>query len=188
MKTKKWISLLVALFLAPALFAGNYTVDTAASTVKWNGKKVTGEHNGAIDLKEGTLEVQNGVIKGGTVAIDMQTISDDDSSEKLVGHLKSEDFFSVETYPTSKLVLTNVKKSGNEYTFTGDLTIKGKTNPVTFTAVSTEGDDEIKVAGDLTIDRSKYDVRYGSKSFFENLGDKVIYDDFTLNFVLVAKK
>jgi polyisoprenoid-binding protein YceI len=109
-------------------------------------------------------------------------------NQKLVGHLKSDDFFSVETHPTATLVLTNVKKSGSNYTFKGDLTIKGTTKPVSFQASSTTESDAVKVEGELVIDRSDFDVRYGSKSFFDNLGDKMIYDDFTLSFVVVAKK
>lgn len=191
--SKKWAVLALVLLVAPASFAGNYKVDPSASSVKWLGKKVTGQHNGTINIKEGNLEVVDGAVKGGTVLIDMQSIANEDitdkgSNQKLVGHLKSDDFFSVETYPTAKLVLTDVKKTGNNYTFTGDLTIKGTTNPVTFNATSSPEGDGLKLTGDLTIDRSKYNVRYGSSSFFDNLGDKVIYDDFKLDFVLVAKK
>ena len=183
----------VALFLAPAVFAGNYVVDASGSTVKWLGKKVTGEHSGAIKVKEGNLEVVDGDIKGGTIFIDMQSITNDDIEneefkQKLIGHLKSDDFFSVEANPTAKLVLTKVEKSGDNYTVTGDLTIKGITNPVTFSSTSSLVEDVLKLDGKMTIDRTKYNVRYGSSSFFDNLGDKVIYDDFTLDFVLVAKK
>jgi polyisoprenoid-binding protein YceI len=192
--SKKWAVLIVALFIAPAVFAGNYDVDPSGSSVKWLGKKVTGEHNGTINIKEGTLEVVDGEVKSGTVLVDMQSIANEDLkdqsyNQKLVGHLKSDDFFSVETYPTAKLVLTDVKKTGDKYTFTGDLTIKGITNPVTFNATSSTGsDDVVQLNGDVTIDRTKYNVKYGSSSFFDNLGDKVIYDDFKLDFVLVAKK
>jgi polyisoprenoid-binding protein YceI len=190
---KKWAVLSLALFVGSAVYADNYVVDASKSTVGWHGKKVTGEHNGAIDIKEGSLEVVDGEIKGGTVSIDMQSITNDDISDdgmnqKLVGHLKSDDFFSVETHPTATLVLTDAKKSGSNYTFTGDLTIKGTTKPVSFQASSTTESDAVKVEGELVIDRSDFDVRYGSKSFFDNLGDKMIYDDFTLSFVVVAKK
>lgn len=196
MKTKgikKWAFLSLALLVGSGVFAGNYVVDASKSTVAWHGKKVTGEHNGTIDIKEGSLDVVDGEIKGGTVTIDMQSISNEDITDadmkgKLVGHLKSDDFFSVETHPTATLVLTDVKKSGSNYTLTGDLTIKGTTKPVSFQASSTTEGDAVKVEGELIIDRSDYDVRYGSKSFFDNLGDKMIYDDFTLDFVVVAKK
>lgn len=190
---KKWAVLSLALFVGSAVYADNYVVDASKSTVGWHGKKVTGEHNGAIDIKEGSLEVVDGEIKGGTVSIDMQSItnediSDDGMNQKLVGHLKSDDFFSVETHPTATLVLTDVKKSGSNYTFKGDLTIKGITKPVSFEGTSSTKSDAVEVKGQLTIDRSDFDVRYGSKSFFDNLGDKMIYDDFTLSFVVVAKK
>ena len=118
---------------------------------------------------------------GGEFVVDMTSISNEDLSgdnrAKLEGHLKSDDFFGVENYPTAKLVITNVVKNENTYKVTGDLTIKETTEPITF---------DLEEAGDnftttLTIDRSKYNVRYGSGSFFDNLGDKTIYDDFTLD-------
>lgn len=190
---KKWAILFVALFVTAAVSAGNYVVDSSDSSVKWLGKKVTGEHSGAINIKEGTLEVSDGAIEGGTIIIDMQSlinedIEDEEYKQKLVGHLKSDDFFGVETYPTAKLVITKVEKTEDKYTFSANLTIKGKTNPVTFSANYSHEGDLIKVEGKLIIDRSKYDVRYGSASFFDNLGDKMIHNDFTLDFTLVAKK
>jgi polyisoprenoid-binding protein YceI len=193
MNLKKWTILGIALIFSSAVIAGNYVIDTSSSNVDWFGKKVTGEHNGSINIKEGSLEVAGGAIKGGTVVIDMQSIINEDIEDadykaKLEGHLKSEDFFSVEKFPIAKLVLTDVEKSGDEYSFTGDLTIKGITKPVSFKGKSLADGDHVKVEGAITIDRSDYDVKYGSSSFFDNLGDKMIYDDFTLNYVLVANK
>lgn len=190
---KKWAVLAIALVFSSAVFADNYVVDAQASEVGWLGKKVAGEHSGSIDVKEGSLEVENGEIKGGTITIDMQSISNEDITDeeyrqKLVDHLKSEDFFAVKAHPTATLVLTDVKKSGNEYTFTGDLTIKEITKPVTFKGIASEESDAVSVKGEMVIDRSEYNVKYGSASFFDNLGDKMIRDDFTLTYNIVAKK
>lgn len=190
---KKWTVVGLALFIGTATFAENYKVDASASNVSWLGKKVTGEHSGTISIEKGTLQVEEGVIKGGTVSIDMNSLkctdlTDAEYNQKLVGHLKSDDFFAVETNPTATLVLKDVKKSGDEYTFSGDLTIKGITKPITFKGTSSAENGAVKVTGDLTIDRSDYDVKYGSSSFFDNLGDKMIYDEFTLKFALIAKK
>lgn len=194
MKTTKLKSLAVfvlALSLTTTVFAASQKVDTAKSSVKWIGKKVTGEHTGTIAIKEGNLVVENGKITGGKVVIDMNSIVDLDQTDagwnaKLIGHLKSDDFFAVATYPTSELVLTKVEGKGDNYTFSGNLTIKGITNPVTFSATSSKDGKNIRYMGSLTIDRTKYNMKFGSKSFFENLGDKVVYDDFTLNFNLVV--
>lgn len=181
----------LALSLTTSVFAGSQKVDTSKSSVKWLGKKVTGEHFGAISVKEGSLEVSNGKVTGGKVVIDMQSLTVEDIKDagmnaKLVGHLKSDDFFSVATNPTSELVLTKVESNGNSHTFTGNLTIKGITNPATFTTTSSKDGKSTVYKGKLTIDRSKYNVRYGSNSFFDNLGDKAIYDEFTLDFSLVV--
>ena len=196
MKTKNFKSLAVvvlALSLTTSVFAGSQKVDAAKSSVKWLAKKVGGEHSGTIAVKEGTLVVEKGKITGGKVVIDMNSIVDVDLTDaawnaKLIGHLKSDDFFSVATFPTSDLVLTKVESNGASSTFSGNLTIKGITNPISFTASSVKDGVNTTYKGVLTIDRSKFNVRYGSKSFFDNLGDKVISDEFTLDFNLVVSE
>lgn len=192
MKTFKSLAVFVlALSLTTAGYAGTQKVDTSKSSVKWLGKKVTGEHTGTIAVKEGNLVVENGKVTGGKVVIDMTSIVDTDLTDaeynaKLIGHLKSDDFFSVATFPTAELVITKDENSGNTHVLSGNLTIKGITNPASFTAISEKDGMNTVYKGTLTIDRSKYNVRYGSKSFFDNLGDKVIMDEFTLDFTLVV--
>lgn len=192
MKTLKSMAIFVlALSLTTSVFAGSQNVDTSKSAVKWLGKKVTGEHSGTIGIKEGNLVVEKGKVTGGKVVIDMNSIVDVDLTDagynaKLIGHLKSDDFFAVATFPTAELVINKVESNGNNHTFTGNLTIKGVTNPVSFTATSAKEGKSTTYKGTLTIDRTKFNVKFGSKSFFENLGDKVIYDEFTLDFSLVV--
>lgn len=157
-------------------------VKTGESKVTWKAYKVTGSHTGTVDLKEGSLLFEEGKLTGGEFVVDMPTListdlEGDSNKAKLEGHLKSDDFFGVETHPTSKLVFTQVEASGkNSYKVTGDLTVKGITKPVTFD-VSIYGS---KATATLKVDRAKYDVKYGSGSFFDNLGDKTIYDEFDL--------
>ena len=156
-------------------------IKTEKSKVVWKGYKVTGSHEGTIAIKSGNLNFNEDKLIGGTFTIDMATIINTDLEGeykgKLEGHLKSDDFFGVEKFPTATLIFTKVKATGkNSYEVTGDLTIKGKTNPVTFD-VSIYGN---KANASLKIDRSKFDVKYGSTSFFEGLKDKAIYDEFDL--------
>ncbi len=194
MKTLKSIAVFVlALSLTTSVYAGSQKVDASKSSVKWLGKKVTGEHFGSISVKEGNLEVANGKVSGGKVVIDMNSmlvedIKDAGMNGKLVGHLKSDDFFGVATFPTSELTISKVESNGNSHTFSGNLTIKGITQPASFTATSAKDGKSTSYKGALTIDRSKYNVRYGSNSFFDNLGDKAIYDEFTLDFNLVVSE
>ena len=170
-----------------------YKVDVATSNIVWTGEKVTGKHTGNVKIKEGTLQMDNGRLMGGAFAIDMASITCTDleggMAEKLVGHLKSADFFGTEKYPTAQFTITRAipQDSKGNYKIIGDLTIKEKTNPVTFKANVTETDGTLHATGSLTVDRSLYDVRYGSGSFFDNLGDKTIYDEFMLQVSLVAK-
>ncbi len=156
-------------------------VNTETSKVTWKAYKVTGSHTGTVDLNSGALMFEGDKLIGGEFVVDMPTlVSTDLEGEykgKLEGHLKSDDFFGVTTHPTAKLVFTEVTASGkNSYEVTGDLTIKGITKSVTFD-VSVYGS---KATATMKVDRSQYDVKYGSGAFFENLGDKTIYDEFDL--------
>lgn len=157
------------------------TVNTEKSTVTWKAYKVTGSHTGTVDLNSGALMFEDGALTGGEFEVNMTSLTSTDLEgewkDKLVGHLKSDDFFSVENNPTSTLVFTNITSTGkNSYEVTGDLTIKGITKPVTFD-LSVYGS---KATATMKVDRAEYDIRYGSDSFFDNLGDKTIYDEFDL--------
>ncbi|NLO01085.1 MAG: YceI family protein [Bacteroidales bacterium] len=174
------------------LSASNYEIDKSESNVKWTGKKVAGTHYGTISLKKGKLEVQDGIIQSGIFEMDMNSIVNEDlnnvaMNKKLVGHLKSDDFFSVDNYPVSTLVIREVKvKSDKEQIFNGDLTIKGITKPVTFHADVSNQNGKLTAKGTIEIDRTLYDIKYGSGKFFASLGDNMIYDTFSLDFSVVA--
>jgi polyisoprenoid-binding protein YceI len=180
--------------------ATTYKVDAAQSKVAWNGKKVAGEHNGTINIAAGTFQVEKNKVVGGNVDIDMASITnldiaDKEYNQKLVGHLKSEDFFSAEKHPKANYKISSLSpikgaKAGEaNYTAKGTLTIKGITNPVSFPVnVAVKGNTITAKSDAVVLDRSKWDIRYGSKTFFANIGDKAIHDDFTVQFNVVAKK
>ncbi len=172
-----------------------YKIDTASSSIKWTGKKVTGKHNGSIKIQSGELKVVNNVITGGTITIDMQSIKNDDltdkeSNQKLIGHLKSPDFFDVEKHPTAtfEIVRLDAGKAEKEEVVTGKLTLKGKSDEISVPVKITHHDNELTAKGTTVIDRTKWDIRYGSGKFFENLGDKAIYDEVDIEFDLKATK
>jgi polyisoprenoid-binding protein YceI len=173
---------------ANSVFGQKLKADPAKSQVKWTGNKVGGSHNGEVKLKSGELEIKGDQIVKGNFVIDMTSIvnndlEDKEYNQKLVGHLKSDDFFGVEKYPTSTLVIKkSTKFVNNKATVTADLSIKGKTDEIVFDVTR---NDKV-FTSKIEIDRSKYDVRYGSKSFFDNLGDKVIDDIFILDVKLVC--
>ncbi|MFT6866090.1 MAG: polyisoprenoid-binding protein YceI [Cyclobacteriaceae bacterium] len=186
------------IFSIALLFSGGdkvitYNADTSASTITWIGKKVTGEHNGAINLKDASFDLKEGVLVGGNFTIDMATMVSLDLEgewkQKLEGHLKSDDFFGVEKFPTATFVITrSVPKGPGKYKVVGDITIKGVTEQIQFPVDVTEENGQITGTAKVTIDRSKFNVRYGSGSFFDNLGDKTIYDDFELSIKIVVNK
>jgi polyisoprenoid-binding protein YceI len=169
-------------------------VDPKASTINWGAKKVTGTHAGTVPLESGTLVVDNDKLKGGSFVADIKSlvvtdVTDKDMNGKLTNHLKSDDFFSVEKHPQAKLVISSVTpKGGNAYEVTGKLTIKGITQDVKFPATVTSDAKKVTANAKVAIDRTKYDIKFRSTNFFENLGDKAIDNDFTLDVNLVANK
>lgn len=186
--------------LASALMSVNaqnrYVADITATKVQWTGKNVLAvkEHHGTITLKEGWLDWHKNSIVSGEFVIDMNTIQDSDlKDDKMKGtlekHLKSDDFFGVEKFPLSKLVITGKNTFVNGAgTVKGNLTIKAITLPVEFNATAVEEGKTITFTAQITVNRAKYDVRYGSGSFFTDLGNKAISDEFILDITLVVKK
>lgn len=170
-----------------------YNIDNKLTTATWIGKKIGGQHTGSISVANGKVEILGNEIKSGEFEINMNSITctdlDAEYSAKLIGHLKSDDFFGAEKFPNAKFILKSVKNNGKDnYDVTGDLTIKGKTNSITFPAIIKMDDKKFVAISTIIVDRSKYDIKYGSKSFFENIGDKAINDDFELKLNLVAIK
>ena len=166
-------------------------IDKLASDVQWIGRKVTGEHNGHIQVSGGFIVKSKGKLKSGEILMDMQSIIVDDIedpkwNQKLVTHLKDDDFFNSEKYPTAKFVFNKFKGKGADTHVSGEMTIRDKSvlmNLILNVAVDT---DSSYAMGSIDIDRSLFDVKYGSGSFFEGLGDKMIMDEFSLNFKVIA--
>lgn len=190
MKTRVLITIIALAITFVSVSAQKVQADAAASSIKWNAKKVVGEHSGTIALKSGTLTTKGNNITAGEFVVDMTTITNTDLPagdwhDKLIGHLNSDDFFGTANFPEAKLVIksaTAFDKSGTAQ-IKADLTIKGITQPIEFTA-TVEGKIYKAV---LTIDRTKYGIKYGSGQFFEGLGDKMIMDTFTLDIAIATK-
>ncbi len=163
-------------------------VDLQASTVEWEGKKVIGKHNGTVAIKSADLHFKNHKLSGGKIVMDMTSITCTDlptePRQKLIGHLNSGDFFETAAHPTATLDITKaIAGEGNNYTIQGDLKIKGITKPITFDAIVSAK----SATAVIMIDRTMYDIKYGSGSFFDNLGDKAIDNEFKLTVNLVMK-
>lgn len=182
----KYTIAILVLMISFGLHAQTKKINTSKSTIHWVGKKLTGQHEGTLDFKEGSLTFENEKLKGGSFTVDMTSISSTDvkggSKEKLDGHLKAEDFFGVDTFPTSKLVFKKITDKGKGvYSVTADLTIKDKTHPVNF---------DLTISGktastNFSVDRTKYGITYKSGSVFDGLGDRAISDEFDLEVKLV---
>ncbi|MEL6832816.1 MAG: YceI family protein [Bacteroidota bacterium] len=191
---KQFSILFFALAALTLAFTGpveTVAVDTSDSVISWKGYKVLGSHEGTLNLTNGDLQMQDGALVGGSFVIDMGSINctdlDGEAKGNLEGHLKSADFFGVEKHPTATFDITNVVSRGTagSYKITGDLTIKETTKAVRFNVQISEENGQQVATGEVQIDRSDFDVRYGSGSFFDNLGDKTIYDEFDLGIRLV---
>lgn len=186
MKNIKTIAIaLLVTFTAVNASAQIKKINTSKSTINWLAKKVTGQHVGTVALKDGALFFNKKKLARGKFTVDMTSLTGTDLTGeylgKLNGHLKSDDFFGTEKFPTATLSFKKiVEKTNGIYTVTADLTIKGITNPITFDLATTANSATTK----LIVDRTKYDIKYGSGSFFDNLGDKAIDNEFELKVAL----
>lgn len=171
----------------------NFKIQTASSTVNWTGKKVLGLHTGSINVESGFLELTDGVIKGGKITIDMTSIvitdiEDKKTHEEFLAHLHNDDFFSVDKFKTATLAITgSTQEAESTLRVSGNLTIKYITHPVSFIAKVEVLTNYLHSLGEIVIDRTMYNIRYGSGRFIDNLGDKLIHDNFVLQFKLIGQ-
>ena len=179
--------LIITLLIGSLSFAQQLTLDTSQSKIKWTGKEITTkEHYGSLAFNNGTLTFKNNKPDKGNFVVDMTSLQNEDLSEdyrgRLEGHLKSDDFFSVDKFPEAMLNITqSTQNDQNNYSVEGLLTIKGATHPISFNMIKVNSIWEAK----MVFDRAKYNVQFRSGSFFENLGDKLIYDDIVIETQLV---
>lgn len=176
-----------------------YKTDAASSTIEWVGSKPAGKHNGTIKLISGSFEVENELLKSGSFVIDMNSITvlDLEGEEKagLEGHLKGQGegkedhFFNVAKHPKAVFEITGMSSRNNKTFLDGNLTIKETKKNISFPfTIKTSGNDLSLETETFTINRTQWGVNYGSKSIFENLGDKFINDDIELKIVVKATK
>lgn len=177
-----------------------YVTDVTKSTIEWKGFKPTGTHNGTIAIDTGVFDVNDGLLQSGTFLIDMNTIAaldlEGDMRANLESHLKGTvegkegDFFNVTQFPTGAFEITGVEAiEGGKTMLSGNLALKGIKNNISFPVTLTTEGDMMTITSDIfTIDRTKWGVNYGSKSIFDNLGDKFINDEIELKINVVAYK
>jgi polyisoprenoid-binding protein YceI len=170
-----------------------FKIQQKSSTVNWTGKKVLGLHTGSINIAEGYIEITDNTLVGGEIEIDMTSIlitdiEDKKTNQDFLAHLSNDDFFSVDKFKTSKLIITGSNKiEGNKSKIEGTLTIKDIAHPISFITSIEIFTDTLHSLGEVIIDRTLYNIRYGSGKFIDNLGDKLIYDDFVLQFKLIGQ-
>lgn len=171
----------------------SFEIVGSQSNIEWTGRKVTGAHNGSIAVKEGSITLNGDKLTGGKFIIDTTSIkildvTDPATNTQFAGHLASEDFFSIENFPEAVLdILSATQQADKNYQITGDLTIKGITQAVDFDAQVNVDGDTVTASGKIIIDRTKYNMKFRSGNFFENLGDTLIYNDFDLIVNITAK-
>jgi rhodanese-related sulfurtransferase/polyisoprenoid-binding protein YceI len=181
----------------PGLQDKKYRIDTDKSQVTWTGRNLAGRHTGNLAISSGELAIEGGELTGGRIVIDMKSINNFDLQDAnyrtmLISHLLSEDFFEISRYPSAEAILKGWRpipgatQGRANYRIEADLTIKGITHPVSFDAVIVPQDDCIKAQAALDIDRTAWNVTYGSGKLFEKLGMHLVNDLVTLEFFLVA--
>ena len=185
-------TIFITVFVSILTATDTLQVDLVNSQIKWIGRKVTGEHSGTLNLSEGWVEMEKNMVSGGKLVFDMASITNTDIEypgwkQNLEDHLKSEDFFHVDSFTyavleingSQLLIVENAKKS---LQILADLTIRGKTHEIKFPFDITRSENILTGEGSVDIDRTLYNIKYKSDKFFEELGDKLIYDDFTVQF------
>ena len=171
----------------------NFKLESAKSNIDWIGRKVTGSHNGTIDIKEGTLVFSNGLLSEGKVVIDTTSlkildITDPATNAQFAGHLASDDFFNTAEYPEALFEITSTTQNNINTTHVeGNLTIKGITNRIGFDALINTDNQTLTLTGKIVIDRTKYGIKFRSGNFFKDLGDTLIHNDFDLNLNVTAR-
>ena len=170
-----------------------YQISLKNSTVEWIGEKVTGSHSGFINLKSAFFIFKDEKLVGGEFEIDMNSIKCTDIENlkyavKLENHLKNNDFFSTDIYPISNFIITNVIFDGTSYIITGIITIRNISQEISFPAQFHNHGNIFHADASIKIDRTKHDIKYGSGSFFDDLGDRMILDEFTLKIHLEGTK
>lgn len=174
-----------------------FVLNSKESYLTWTGKKITGSHIGRVSIKSAAPIIEGSTLKGGDFVVDMESLVDEDLKDqalnsKLISHLKSEDFFNVAKFPVAELRLTSVEPIANakvgepNYTLHGNLTIIGVTNPISFPAIVNIGKSRATATTKIILDRTRWNLRYGSGKFFAGLGDKLIYDEFTVEVNIVG--
>lgn len=170
-----------------------FEIVSADSHIDWIGRKVTGAHNGTIDVKEGYFLLTDNQVTAGQVIIEMSTlvildVADSATNTQFAGHLASDDFFSIEKFPMATFEFVSAKlQSGNQYRIEGNLSIKGITHTAVFDAIVNSSEDTFNLVGKLLVDRTKYDIKFRSGNFFKDLGDTLIFNDFELDMNITAK-
>jgi len=178
--------------------ARTFTLDSTASKLEWLGKKITGQHNGTVAIKSGELKTEAGKITSGRFTLNMAAIkvvdiTDAKSNADLAGHLNSEDFFSTQKFPEGSFELVSAEPIANaaagtpNYTIKGNLTLKGISKAISFPSTITINGETLNAQADFDIDRTEWDIRYGSGKFFKDIGDKAINDNFNIKLNIVAK-
>ena len=190
-------AIFITVFVSILTAADTLQVDMENSQIKWIGRKVTGEHSGTLNLSGGWVVLDKNSINSGKFIFDMASISNTDIEspewkQKLEDHLKSEDFFHTDSFPhaileikgSQSLIIENSKKSDQ---ILADLTIRGITHEIKFPFDLTQSQNNFTAEGSVVIDRTLYNIQYKSGKFFDELGDKLIYDNFTVQFMVQTK-
>ena len=171
-----------------------FKIIAAQSNIDWTGRKVTGSHNGTISLKEGSLildgdRLLNGRFVVDTTSIKVLDITDPATNAQFAGHLASNDFFGSDEYPEALFVINSAEQGEeNTYRINGNLTIKEITHPIVFDASLYVKDGILSASGKIHVDRTRYNMKFRSGNFFQNLGDNLIYNDFELAVTVVAEE
>ena len=184
----------------PNLLDGTYRIDVEKSMLEWIGRNLNNRHFGRIAIKDGDLVIRGGRLSEGNILLDMNSITNLDLQDPawhdmLLRHLKSDDFFALERFPTASFRLTGweategASPEAPNGIASGELTIRDVTRPISFPAiVAPQADGGIKAHAAFDIDRTLWNVCYGSGKLFERLGMHLVHDIISLELFILARQ
>ncbi|WP_395752336.1 YceI family protein [Prosthecobacter sp.] len=185
---------------AAAAPQGHYQIDTATSLVRWTGRNLFNHHHGTLRLSGGQIEIQNGILQSARFTLDMNSIACEDLADNvfnamLIRHLRDDDFFAVDRFPTAEFICTGATPLSActpgtpNYTLHGTMTLRGVTKPLSFPAVIAAADsDHLTGQAQFELDRTQFGSHYGSGKLFAFLGKHVVNDHIHLHIKLHAKR
>jgi rhodanese-related sulfurtransferase len=177
--------------------SGIFNVDPNRSAVRWIGRNLLNQHNGTVGIASASLAIDQERLVGGNAVMDMESIHCEDIEDPslasmLISHLRTDDFFLVDSFPTAEFNLESAEPipdatpGSPNANLVGSFTLRGQTQPLQFPATLGLNEEAIALQAHFDIDRVLWGSKYGSGRIYESLGKHIVNDRISISFQLIA--